>query len=174
MKLWKRPHYTVLKRFWQGVKLPLQSQCAKVSSFDVLYGSPSVSLRVFISPGYYISRVSNIAQRGLRALAGLGTSLTLKPWSIRNTVCFLSKKLKWSSGSLPRKVPSTILTSVWKTGVLCTLQGLVQGSANCSCKGPDNKYSQLCRTYVLRHNYSSGSMKAPQTTCTKTSMAVLQ
>lgn len=50
---------------------------------------------------------------------------------------------------------NTVLTSVFKTSVLCALEGLEQGSANFSCKGPDSKHSQLCRTYVLCHNSST-------------------
>lgn len=64
------------------VKLILKSWCAQVwnpvSSPGVLCGSPSISLCVFIYPGYYISRITSMAQRSLRALACVRTSLTLK------------------------------------------------------------------------------------------------
>ena len=140
------------------VKLVLKSRRAEVwnpvSSPGVLCGSASIFLCMFIYPGYYASRITSMAQKSLRALACVRTSLTLQSWNTRNSLFSLGD-VKVKAQLSAKEGGNTVLTSVFKTGAPYALAGLVQGSANFSCKGPDSKYSQLCRTYVLSHNYST-------------------
>lgn len=71
---------------------------------------------------------------------------------------------------------NTVLTSVFKTSVLCALEGLVQGGQTFPVKGQTvNTLSFAGHTFsVTTPQLCCCSMKAPQTTCKKMSVAVFQ